>query len=56
VVNRYAREKKLLKEKDSALTGDDVREGLAAIVSVKLREPQFEGCPTAAPPIPPTGS
>jgi len=43
VVNRYAREKKLLKEKDSALTGDDVREGLAAIVSVKLREPQFEG-------------
>jgi DNA gyrase subunit B len=43
VVNRYAREKKLLKEKDSALTGDDVREGLAAIVSLKLREPQFEG-------------
>ncbi|MGH3771008.1 MAG: DNA topoisomerase (ATP-hydrolyzing) subunit B [Pseudonocardiaceae bacterium] len=43
VVNRYAREKKLLKEKDPALTGDDVREGLAAIVSVKLREPQFEG-------------
>ncbi|MBV8542330.1 MAG: DNA topoisomerase (ATP-hydrolyzing) subunit B [Pseudonocardiales bacterium] len=43
VVNRYARDKKLLKEKDAALTGDDVREGLAAIVSVKLREPQFEG-------------
>ncbi|MDQ2882235.1 MAG: DNA topoisomerase (ATP-hydrolyzing) subunit B [Actinomycetota bacterium] len=43
VVNRYAREKKLLKEKDVALTGDDVREGLAAIVSVKLAEPQFEG-------------
>ena len=43
VVNRYAREKKLLKEKDPALSGDDVREGLAAIVSVKLREPQFEG-------------
>ncbi|MGH3810900.1 MAG: DNA gyrase subunit B, partial [Pseudonocardiaceae bacterium] len=43
VVNRYARDKKLLKEKDSALTGDDVREGLAAIVSVKLKEPQFEG-------------
>jgi DNA gyrase subunit B len=43
VVNRYARDKKLLKEKDSALSGDDVREGLAAIVSVKLREPQFEG-------------
>jgi DNA gyrase subunit B len=43
VVNRYARDKKLLKEKDSALTGDDVREGLAAIVSIKLKEPQFEG-------------
>ncbi|HEX2298052.1 MAG TPA: ATP-binding protein, partial [Pseudonocardiaceae bacterium] len=43
VVNRYARDKKLLKEKDAALTGDDVREGLAAIVSVKLAEPQFEG-------------
>ena len=43
VVNRYARDKGLLKEKDDALTGDDVREGLTAIVSVKLREPQFEG-------------
>ncbi|MGH3687962.1 MAG: DNA topoisomerase (ATP-hydrolyzing) subunit B [Pseudonocardiaceae bacterium] len=43
VINRYAREKKLLKEKDSALSGEDVREGLAAIVSIKLREPQFEG-------------
>jgi DNA gyrase subunit B len=43
VVNRYARDKKLLKEKDAALTGDDVREGLAAIVSIKLAEPQFEG-------------
>jgi DNA gyrase subunit B len=43
VINRYARDKKLLKDKDSALTGDDVREGLAAIVSVKLKEPQFEG-------------
>jgi len=42
-VNRYAREKKLIKEKDSALTGDDIREGLAAIVSVKVKEPQFEG-------------
>ncbi|MBV9314201.1 MAG: DNA topoisomerase (ATP-hydrolyzing) subunit B [Pseudonocardia sp.] len=42
-VNRYARDKKLLKEKDSALTGDDIREGLAAIVSVKVKEPQFEG-------------
>jgi DNA gyrase subunit B len=43
VVNSYAREKKLLKEKDANLTGDDVREGLAAIVSIKLSEPQFEG-------------
>jgi DNA gyrase subunit B len=43
VVNEYAREKKLLKEKDTNLTGDDIREGLAAIVSVKLKEPQFEG-------------
>lgn len=42
-VNRYAREKKLLKEKDPALAGDDIREGLAAIVSVKVKEPQFEG-------------
>ncbi|MEU0880064.1 DNA topoisomerase (ATP-hydrolyzing) subunit B [Lentzea sp. NPDC005914] len=43
VVNEYAREKKLLKEKDTNLTGDDIREGLAAIISVKLKEPQFEG-------------
>jgi DNA gyrase subunit B len=43
VVNAYARDKKLLKEKDTNLTGDDVREGLAAIVSIKLSEPQFEG-------------
>src|SRR5882757_1244313 len=43
VINVYARDKKLLKEKDANLTGDDVREGLAAIVSVKLKEPQFEG-------------
>ncbi|GAA5106011.1 DNA topoisomerase (ATP-hydrolyzing) subunit B [Haloechinothrix salitolerans] len=43
VVNAYARDKKLLKEKDTNLTGDDVREGLAAIVSIKLAEPQFEG-------------
>jgi DNA gyrase subunit B len=43
VVNRYARDKNLLKEKDDALTGDDVREGLTAIVSVKLSNPQFEG-------------
>jgi len=43
VVNRYAADKKLLKEKDDRLTGDDIREGLAAIVSVKLANPQFEG-------------
>lgn len=43
VVNKYARDKKLLKDKDPNLTGDDIREGLAAIVSVKLAEPQFEG-------------
>ncbi|WP_328380292.1 DNA topoisomerase (ATP-hydrolyzing) subunit B [Streptomyces sp. NBC_00440] len=43
VVNRYARERKLLREKDDNLTGDDVREGLTAIISVKLGEPQFEG-------------
>jgi DNA gyrase subunit B len=43
VLNKYARAKNLLKEKDPNLTGDDVREGITAIVSVKLREPQFEG-------------
>ncbi|WP_007026249.1 DNA topoisomerase (ATP-hydrolyzing) subunit B [Saccharomonospora iraqiensis] len=43
VVNAYARDKRLLKEKDANLTGDDVREGLAAIISVKVAEPQFEG-------------
>jgi len=43
VINKYARDKKILKEKDDNLTGDDVREGLAAIISVKLKEPQFEG-------------
>ncbi|MBF6246696.1 DNA gyrase subunit B, partial [Nocardia elegans] len=43
VVNKYAKDKKLLKEKDGNLTGDDIREGLAAIVSVKVAEPQFEG-------------
>ncbi|WP_031466632.1 DNA topoisomerase (ATP-hydrolyzing) subunit B [Sciscionella sediminilitoris] len=42
-VNKYAKDKKLLKEKDDNLTGDDIREGLAAIISIKLREPQFEG-------------
>src|ERR1700712_2730533 len=43
VVNKYAKEKKLLKEKDDTLSGEDVREGLAAIISIRLREPQFEG-------------
>ena len=43
VINRYSRGKGLLKEKDSNLEGDDVREGLTGIVSVKLKEPQFEG-------------
>ena len=43
LVNKYAREKGILKEKDENLTGDDVREGLTAVLSVKLREPQFEG-------------
>jgi DNA gyrase subunit B len=43
VVNRYATEKKLFREKDEKLTGEDIREGLAAIVSIKLSQPQFEG-------------
>ncbi|MFI1106301.1 ATP-binding protein, partial [Streptomyces melanogenes] len=43
VVNRYARDKKLLREKDDNLSGEDIREGLTAIISVKLGEPQFEG-------------
>ena len=43
VVNKYAKEKKLLKDKDPNLTGDDIREGLAAVISVKVAEPQFEG-------------
>ena len=43
LVNDYARENKLLKEKDDNLTGDDIREGLTAVVSIKLAEPQFEG-------------
>ncbi|WP_030559672.1 DNA topoisomerase (ATP-hydrolyzing) subunit B [Streptomyces aureocirculatus] len=43
LVNRYARDKKLLREKDDNLTGEDVREGLTAIISIKLGEPQFEG-------------
>ncbi|MFD4140835.1 MULTISPECIES: DNA topoisomerase (ATP-hydrolyzing) subunit B [unclassified Streptomyces] len=43
LVNRYARDKKLLREKDDNLTGEDIREGLTAIISIKLGEPQFEG-------------
>ena len=43
VVNRYARKRNLLKEKEENLKGEDIREGLTAIVSVKLRDPQFEG-------------
>lgn len=43
LVNKYAREKGILKEKDENLTGDDIREGLTAVISVKLAEPQFEG-------------
>jgi DNA gyrase subunit B len=42
-LNNYARAKSLLKEKEDNLEGEDVREGLAAVISVKLREPQFEG-------------
>ena len=43
VLNKYAREKGLLKEKDDNLLGEDIREGITAIIAVKLREPQFEG-------------
>ena len=43
VLNDYARKSKILKESDPNLTGDDVREGLACVISVKLSEPQFEG-------------
>lgn len=42
-VNNYARDKELLKEKDDNFTGDDVREGITAVLSVKLKDPQFEG-------------
>ncbi|QPE04618.1 DNA topoisomerase (ATP-hydrolyzing) subunit B [Microbacterium schleiferi] len=43
LVNRYARAQGMLKEKDDNLTGEDIREGLTAVISVKLSEPQFEG-------------
>jgi len=43
VVNKYARSRNLLKEKEDNLLGEDIREGLTAIISVRLREPQFEG-------------
>jgi DNA gyrase subunit B len=42
-LNRYAREKSMLKEKDENLTGEDIREGLTAVISAKLQDPQFEG-------------
>jgi DNA gyrase subunit B len=42
-LNRYAKDKDLLKEKDESLTGEDVREGLTAVISAKLTDPQFEG-------------
>ena len=42
-LNKYARDKGLLKEKEDNLEGEDVREGLAAVISVKLQNPQFEG-------------
>ncbi|MBL0887365.1 DNA topoisomerase (ATP-hydrolyzing) subunit B [Myceligenerans indicum] len=43
LVNTYARDKAILKEKEDNLTGDDIREGLTAVISMKLSEPQFEG-------------
>ncbi len=43
VFNDYAREKGILKEKDANLVGDDIREGITAVISVKVKEPQFEG-------------
>ncbi len=43
LINKYAREKNIIKEKEDNLTGDDIREGLTAVISVKLSEPQFEG-------------
>src|SRR5690606_22357162 len=42
-INDFARSKNILKEKDDNLTGEDVREGLTAVISVRVREPQFEG-------------
>ena len=42
-INRYAKQKNLLKDKDGNLQGEDIREGLTAIISVRLKEPQFEG-------------
>ena len=41
VLNKYARDKNLVKEKDDNLLGEDIREGITAIIAVKLREPQF---------------
>lgn len=43
LVNRYGREKGIIRDKDDNLTGDDIREGLTAVISIKLTEPQFEG-------------
>ena len=43
LINRYARAKNIIKEKDDNLTGEDIREGLTAVLSIKLGEPQFEG-------------
>ncbi|MCH8560910.1 DNA topoisomerase (ATP-hydrolyzing) subunit B [Nesterenkonia sp. DZ6] len=43
LINRYSRDKQILREKDDNLTGEDIREGLTAVISIKLREPQFEG-------------
>ncbi|WP_324650516.1 DNA topoisomerase (ATP-hydrolyzing) subunit B [Georgenia sp. H159] len=43
LMNRYAKDKGILKDKDDNLTGDDIREGLTAVISIKLGEPQFEG-------------
>ncbi|WP_295019138.1 DNA gyrase subunit B, partial [uncultured Micrococcus sp.] len=43
LINRYARDKEILKPKEDNLTGEDIREGLTAVISVKLSEPQFEG-------------